>query len=137
MPRITITYKTYTNNYPLFNEEEFFQLKAIFIADPSCNCLPKKNFSDFVYEFYNEFKLAIGASIAIGLIIYGFNTNEPFIICLPIIIWLLLGGFISIVNFIDSFNSYNNFYKKMKSEFVNFKTYEHYLYFIKFVGIKY
>ena len=107
------------------------------MLDHKANCLPKKIVYDYVYEFYNEFKLSIGVCLGIGLLILFFDSEEPYIIFLPFVIWLVLGGIISMINFTDNFLEFNKYHRKLKKNFRDLRHMIKYLYFAKYVAIKY
>lgn len=137
MPQIIIRYKRYSFNYPVLSEEEFFQIKAILEVDPEFECFPTKNLYEYLLALYDEFKISIGIAIAIGILIGCFDTREFLeLLFVPLILWLLLGGMFSIINFTNNIIGYNKYYSKLQLQFLKFETYEQYLYFRKFEALK-
>jgi len=138
MARITIFYKTYSLNYPVLSELEFYQLKAILEEDPYFDCFPIKTQHELILEFFNEFKLQLALTLGIGLLLGIFNSKEFIgMLFLPLIVWLIFGGIVSLLNFYTCLKGYDKYNKALQQQFPEFETYEQYLYFRKFEALKF
>ena len=106
--------------------------------EPSFNCFPIKSQYEFLLDFFNEFKLQITISLGIGLLLGLFDTKEFLVMLfLPMILWLIFGGIVSVVNFYSCLQGYDKYNKALQQQFSNFETYEEYLYFRKFEALKF
>ena len=137
MAEIIITYKTYTTTYLRLTEEEFYTFKKIKEISPQFEILRIKNKKDFRHALFNEFKYSIGSLLFLGFLIGFFDYSHYLIILfIPLILWLVLGGTISIMNFIEDFNSSKKYCDVLHEKFINFENYQQYLYFHKFQSSK-
>ena len=137
MAEIIISYKAYTTRFPRFTEQEFYSLKEIKNGLIKFGIFRIKNRKDFLYEFFKEFKYAFGSMLFLGFIIEFFDRSHPCIILfIPLVLWLALGGIVSIINFTDDFNSSKKYCRRLHKNFLNFENYDQYLFFHKFESVK-
>lgn len=138
MPQIIITYKTYTTTFPRLSEEVFTGLQSVIKNDPSKKVFPEKSFVEFLIEFYFEFRLSFILMIGLGIIIGLFELEHFLILAfVPLILWLILGGLVSVLNFVENYRYSNKYILKLNERFLEFNTYEDYLYFHTFESSKY
>ena len=138
MPQIIITYKTYTTTFPRLSEEEFTGFQSVARNNPTKKVFPEKSFAEFLIEFYFEFRLSFILMLGLGILL-GFLELEHFLILafVPLFLWLILGGIVSILNFTDNYRYCNKYLLALNEKLLEFKTYEEYLYFHTFESAKY
>ena len=110
--KVRFTYNKYDQKFIKLTEEEFYLLKMRREEYPYCDVIYIKNIFDLINELLKEF----------GLIILIFFL----LFIIPLFLWLIFGGFISIINFVEDFNYNNAFNKKLNLNFDSLESYEDY-----------
>lgn len=124
-------YNTYDSKYEIISEERFEKFVIMRKENPNIPLFYVKDMNGLINDLLNEFGKGVMVLLLVGLAL-AIIIGDVFGLFIPIVGWLIFGGFRSMVNFIEDFHLYNNFNKKLNLRFNSFNTYDEYKNFVKF-----